>query len=332
MNLLLQGTKYAANAPNLVECCFAYGSKAAWKLVLKIQTSPTAFSRSIKSLRRRGGKRCCFHLSIFSGSQRNREILGKIELEPWMTSCPLKDTSPLGPHLCIGHTVVALCPVHAKEKCQNISPLLSNTGCDLNAESHVKSENLTPDLIVSFTKVCGNQDLAVCDFKNIYLCLACDPCWYKLKLLSVLVPLADAHQIHTKSRNVPHIKLRLLRQMNVWLHLIFVTYLFNFVKRISVCDVQQDELTLLTCTIMQYLLSRSFQPFQKVSFLHYVTASYLGWHMKGGGCGRLVGCGECQCAVKILQSPEWLLALKAEEDLLPWPQSTADTRKDCSQH
>lgn len=208
-----------------------------------------------------------------------------------MTSCPLKDTSPLGLHLCIGNAVVALCPVDAREKYQNISLLLSNTGCDLNAESHVKSRYLTPDLILSFTKVCGNQDLAVCDFKYIYLFLACDPCWYKLKLLSVpvwflsCICLRLMHQIHTKSTNVPHVKLRLLRQMprkmNGWVLLISITYLFNFVQRTSVCNVRQDELTLLTCTITQYLLSCSLQPFRRVSFLHYVTASYLGWDMKG---------------------------------------------------
>lgn len=138
--LLLQGTKYTANAPNLVECCFEYGSKAAWNLVLKIQTSPTAFSQSIKSLRCRGGKRCYFHLSVFGRSQRNRGILGKKELDPWMTSCPLKDTNPLGPHLCIGKAVVALCPMDARQKYQNISLLLSKTAPDMNAGSHVKSE------------------------------------------------------------------------------------------------------------------------------------------------------------------------------------------------
>lgn len=136
--LLLQGTKYTVNAPNLVDCCFAYGSKAAWNLVLKTQTSPTAFSQSIRSLRCRGGRRCYFHLSVFGGSQRDREIPGKMELEPWTTSCPLKDTNPLGPHLCIGKVVVALYLVDARQKYQNISLLFSDTGPDINAESHVK--------------------------------------------------------------------------------------------------------------------------------------------------------------------------------------------------
>lgn len=42
--------------------------------------------------------------------------------------------------------------------------------------------------------------------------------------------------------------------------------------------------------------------------------------MRGGGCRR-AGCGECQRAVEILWSPEWLLARQAEKDLLPWPRA-----------
>lgn len=79
-------------------------------------------------------------------------MLGKMELETWMTSHPLMDTSPLGPHLCIGKAVAALCPADARQKYKNISLLLSNTRLDLNAESHIKSQNLNPDLILSFTK------------------------------------------------------------------------------------------------------------------------------------------------------------------------------------
>lgn len=157
--LLQEGTRHAANAPAVVECCFAYGSKAAWQLFLKIQTSPNAFSQSIKRLRCRGEKRCYFHFSIFGESQRNRETLRRMKLESWVTRCPLKDASPLCPHLCIGKAVAALCLVNARQKYQNISLLLSNTGADLKAENHVKSQNLNPDLILSFTEICRNQDL-----------------------------------------------------------------------------------------------------------------------------------------------------------------------------
>lgn len=220
------------------------------------------FSQSIERLRCRGEKRCYCHLSIFVGSQRNREMLEKMELEPWMTSYPLKDTSPLSPHVCIEKAVAALCPMDARQKYQNISLLLSNTGPDLNAESHIKSQNLNPDLILNFTKVCRNQDLAVCDFKNIstwHVVLAdlnwsCSQCWWLLNYICLWL----MHQIHGKSTNVPHIKLTAFRQMpdkmNVWVDLIFITYIFNFVQRTFVCNVQQDELTLLTCTFMQYLL------------------------------------------------------------------------------
>lgn len=86
-------------------------------------------------------------------------MLGRMELDSWMTTCPLKDTSPLCPHLCIGRTVATMCLVNARQKYQNISLLLSNTGADLKAENHVKSQNLNPDLILSFTEICRNQDL-----------------------------------------------------------------------------------------------------------------------------------------------------------------------------
>lgn len=167
---------------------------------------------------------------------------------------------PLGSHLCIGKAAEALCPVDARQK--NISLLLSNTGPDLSAESHVKSQNLNPDLLLSFAKVCRNQDLAVCDFKNIStwhvnladLNWSFPQCWWLLSYIGLWL----THQIHSKSTSAPHIKLRALRQMshkmNVWIGLISITYLFNIVQRIPVGNVQQDELTLLTCTFMQYLL------------------------------------------------------------------------------
>lgn len=51
-------------------------------------------------------------------------MLGKMELETWMTSHPLKDTSPLGPDLCIGKAVAALCPADARQKYKNITSAL----------------------------------------------------------------------------------------------------------------------------------------------------------------------------------------------------------------
>lgn len=66
------------------------------------------------------------------------------------------------------------------------------------------------------------------------------------------------HLFRSKCTNVSHIKLRALTQMphkmNAGVALISITYLFNFVQRIYICNMQQDELTLLTCVFMQYLL------------------------------------------------------------------------------
>lgn len=62
------------------------------------------------------------------------------------------------------------------------------------------------------------------------------------------------------------------------------------------------------------VLSRRFH--FSIVWLQVICAGAL----QGGDGGRVAGCGECRWAVKTLQSPEWLLALEAEEDLLPWPR------------
>jgi len=90
-----------------------------------------------------------------------------MELEPWTSTHPLKDPSNLGPYLCIGKTVAALCPVDAKQKHRSISVLICSTLPDLSTHNHGKSQNLDPDSILSFTEVCRNQGLAIYVFKNI---------------------------------------------------------------------------------------------------------------------------------------------------------------------
>lgn len=90
-----------------------------------------------------------------------------MELEPWMSSRPLKDPSNLGPYLRIAKIVAALCPMDARQKYQNISVLICSTLPDLNTDNHAKSQSLDQDLTLSSTNFRRNQDLAVYDFKNI---------------------------------------------------------------------------------------------------------------------------------------------------------------------
>lgn len=98
-----------------------------------------------------------------------------------------------------------------------------------------------------------------------------------------------------------------------------VTYFFNFARIFVTCSrTNWLHWPAPLCNVYftgRCILSRRFHS-SSVS-LEVICAGTL----KGGSGGRRAGCGDCQCAVKILQSPEWLLALKAEEDLLPWPRA-----------
>lgn len=109
------------------------------------------------------GKELLFSPFNLCGKSEEQISAREVELEPWMSSHPLNRNT--GPNLCFRKIVAALCPVDAGQKHQNVSVLICSTLSDLNTDNHVQLRSLDPDLILSFTKACKNQDLAVYDLR-----------------------------------------------------------------------------------------------------------------------------------------------------------------------
>lgn len=196
--------------------CLAQGSKATWKLALKTQTSCTAFSQCIKRLRCRGGKRCCFHLWLCVGSQKNRETVEKWNQSPGEAAILWRSPATWA-HTSVPERQLQLCALWMVGRNVKIFHFWSAAPC--LASTPIITSGHGVWIQVWFRVSQKFAEIRILQFKILRVSLPgmwslltqtevlCFQCWWWLNYICLqLMP-----QTHRKSTNAPHIKVKMLR-------------------------------------------------------------------------------------------------------------------------